>query len=55
MNVIEYLQEVICRGWAAFYKISNFDNKRGNTFPNTSGGIDVFDELLEEERARRDF
>ena len=27
MTVVEYLKEVICRGWAAFYAINNFGNK----------------------------
>ena len=25
MSVNEYLEEVICRGWAAFYAIKNFN------------------------------
>ena len=27
MSVTEYLQEIICRGWAAFYVINNFGSK----------------------------
>ena len=27
MTVTEYLREVICRGWAAFFKINNFSKK----------------------------
>lgn len=26
MSVIEYLQEIICRGWAAFFVIKNYNN-----------------------------
>ena len=32
LSVAEYLQEIICRGWAAFYPLNNFNNnnvKRG--------------------------
>ena len=32
LSVVEYLQEVICRGWAAFYLVKNYNNnnvKRG--------------------------
>lgn len=28
MTVVEYLQEVICRGWAAFYPIKNYQQKQ---------------------------
>lgn len=40
MTVKEYLSEVICRGWAAFYKINNYNNAQqkqaagGNMFLN---------------------
>jgi hypothetical protein len=38
MSVVDYLKEVICRGWQAFYPIKNFDNpapaqnQNGNVF-----------------------
>ncbi len=35
MSIKEYLQEVICRGWAAFFEIKNYNNKQGG---NTGGG-----------------
>lgn len=30
LTVPEYLKEVICRGWQAFYAIKNFDNKKND-------------------------
>ena len=36
MNLIEYLEEVIARGWASFYKINNYDNpKVSNNYKRT--------------------
>ena len=29
MSVTEYLQEVICRGWAAFFVVNNYNSKQG--------------------------
>ena len=29
LSVPEYLKEVICRGWAAFYQIKNFNSGNG--------------------------
>ena len=34
MSVVEYLKEVICRGWAAFFEIKNFNKSQGG---NTNG------------------
>jgi hypothetical protein len=31
MSVVEYLSEIICRGWAAFYAITNY-NKPTKTY-----------------------
>ena len=28
MSVVEYLKEIICRGWQAFYVINNYDSKK---------------------------
>ena len=44
MTIIEYLKEVICRGWAAFYEIKNFNTKENsNNGQNTgnNGSTDV--------------
>lgn len=37
LTVEEYLKEVICRGWQAFYPIKNFDNSA--TAPKQSGNV----------------
>lgn len=34
MSVSEYLKEVICRGWAAFYVINNYDRRNRRTGAN---------------------
>lgn len=34
LTVVEYLKEVICRGWAAFYVINNYDKKRKEIVPS---------------------
>lgn len=46
MSVNEYLEEVICRGWAAFYPINNFKQKQSkqperanNSFDYLNGSI----------------
>lgn len=46
MTVCEYLKEVICRGWQAFYEIKSFDTKKPAEQPKTSGNI--FLDLLKE-------
>lgn len=33
MTVADYLKEVICRGWAAFYAINNYQAKNGRSNP----------------------
>lgn len=30
MSIVEYLGEIICRGWSAFYPIKNYENKPKN-------------------------
>lgn len=48
MNVQKYLEEVICRGWAAFYPINNYGKTDNKTYgangiaitPNTSDDLD---------------
>lgn len=42
MTVNEYLEEVICRGWAAFYAIKNFDKK--NAIEQSKGSYDYLHE-----------
>lgn len=37
LSVKEYLQEVICRGWAAFYVINNYNNKSVNKNVGANG------------------
>lgn len=41
MTVVEYLKEVICRGWAAFYPITNYgaNNKSGKVYGAT--GVEI--------------
>ena len=46
MTVCEYLKEVICRGWQAFYEIKSFDTKKPAEQPKSSGNI--FLDLLKE-------
>lgn len=38
MSVTEYLKEVICRGWNAFYAINNYNNGGSNYGRNQQGG-----------------
>lgn len=39
MNVVEYLKEIICRGWAAFYEIKSFTaNSNRNSGSNKNDG-----------------
>ena len=38
MTVVEYLKEVICRGWAAFFEIKNYDNKNQTPQTNKNDG-----------------
>ncbi len=33
MSVVDYIKEVICRGWAAFYAINNYQAKNGSSNP----------------------
>ena len=50
MTVVEYLSEIICRGWAAFYEIKSFDTgtqSKGHTHGKT--GDNVFLAMLEGE------
>lgn len=37
LSVKEYLQEIICRGWAAFFVISNYNNKSVNKNVGANG------------------
>ena len=37
MTIIEYLKEVICRGWAAFYEIKNFNTKENSNNGQNTG------------------
>ena len=39
MSVTEYLKEVICRGWNAFYAINNYNNGGSNYGRNQQSGI----------------
>ena len=39
MSVEEYLSEVICRGWAAFYEVKNYGDGNTPKQNNTSGNI----------------
>ena len=43
MSVTEYLKEIICRGWAAFFAINNYGNKSSEESkqqePKRYGGI----------------
>ena len=40
MTVCEYLSEVICRGWAAFYPIKQYGNNNGKTYGENGIAID---------------
>jgi hypothetical protein len=46
MSVAEYLEEVICRGWAAFYPITNY-NKQNNKQSKQQPPKGSFDYLVE--------
>lgn len=46
MSVTEYLKEVICRGWQAFYKINNYSNQKKDNSMN------IIKELYQEEEAK---
>lgn len=37
MTVVEYLEEIICRGWAAFYVINNYGSKRKDDRSESNG------------------
>ena len=39
MSVVDYLQEVICRGWAAFYAIKQWNNAPAKTYGATGQAI----------------
>ena len=43
MTVTDYLQEVICRGWAAFFKINNYSTKKADD------SMDIIKKLYQEE------
>lgn len=44
MTVNEYLEEVICRGWAAFYPITNYGNKQSKQPEQKKGNFDFLAE-----------
>lgn len=48
MTVEKYLEEIICRGWQAFYKINNFGNNAAPPANRNSGG-NVFLDLYNDE------
>lgn len=47
MDVSEYLEEVISRGWAAFYKINNYDSKPNAS--NTYKRVEVVPDWINKE------
>lgn len=49
MTVKEYLSEVICRGWAAFYEIKQYSTSSNAPAKKTSTGGNVFLELAKEQ------
>lgn len=46
MGIAEYIEEVICRGWQAFYPIGN-NRKRGNEEPQKGGILDQYNRLMD--------
>lgn len=46
MSVVDYLKEVICRGWAAFYAINNYSNNKGQASKPASSQYDGLDEYF---------
>ena len=48
MTVEKYLEEIICRGWQAFYKINNFGNNAAAPANRNSGG-NVFLDMYNDE------
>lgn len=55
MTVEEYLSEIICRGWAAFYEINNYGGGTAPEKKNSTGG-NVFLEIARDgARKREDF
>lgn len=49
MTVKEYLSEVICRGWAAFYEIKQYSTSNNAPAKTASKGGNVFLELAKEQ------
>ena len=49
MSVPEYLREVICRGWQAFYPISNYQPRQQQRQQQRQQGNNVFLEMAKEE------
>lgn len=47
MSVTEYLREIICRGWAAFYVIKNYDNGKPAPAKVGANGIAISSEASE--------
>ena len=39
MSVSQYLEAVICRGWAAFYKINDYSNNQPKQQEKPSGNV----------------
>lgn len=48
MTVCEYLSEVICRGWAAFYPITNYKRDPKPFNNNTAGKKSEYDDFMAE-------
>lgn len=46
MTIIEYLQEVICRGWAAFFEIKNYNQQAA---PRQDNSMNIIKQLYQEE------
>lgn len=46
MGIAEYIEEVICRGWQAFYPIGN-NRKKGNEEPQKGGILDQYNRLMD--------
>ena len=46
MSVVDYLKEIICRGWAAFYAINNYSNNNGQASKPASSQYDGLDEYF---------
>ena len=44
MSVVEYLKEIICRGWQAFYVINNYDSQKPKEKSMWEKMNEVFDE-----------